>query len=62
MKYVHVTAVRKMVNSKGKKVSRGFLAALDSHIYKLLERATQIHNGGRKILDGALFEIIRRTV
>lgn len=51
---LRVSSIRSLVRSRGKRVSREFLSALDDYIEKKVLLACDEHNGGRKTLDSAL--------
>jgi hypothetical protein len=51
---LRVSAIRSLVRSRGKRVSREFLSALDDYLEKKIHLACDEHNGGRKTLDAAL--------
>jgi hypothetical protein len=48
------SVVRAIVRSHGKRVSKDFLVALDSHIQRKIEECCAEHNGGKKTLDIAI--------
>ncbi len=49
--YIKPTKIRELVKSRGKRVGRGFLAALDLFVSEKVEAACRVHNGGRITLD-----------
>lgn len=50
-RYIRGKAVRRFIHSQNKKVSSGFLVHLDDRVQMFLEKACNIHNGGKKVLD-----------
>ena len=56
--FVVVSKVKKLAASKGNRVGKDFLGALDRHIETLVEKACSEHNGGKKTLDFAVARFI----
>lgn len=52
--FITVSAVRKLVHGKGRRISPEFLAALDSAVSALVRKACEAHNGGAKTLDASV--------
>lgn len=53
-KYINAAAVRKHMKAYGKRTSDVYLAALDRYIEYKLRQAAELHNGGKKTVDGAV--------
>jgi hypothetical protein len=53
-RYIKASLVRKVVKEHGKRVSKGYLTALDRHVYEKILKAVAVHNGGKKTLDTAV--------
>ena len=49
--FIRPTKVRARAKELGKRVGRGFIAALDLYIDEKIQAACRTHNGGRKTLD-----------
>lgn len=51
MKYIVVSAIKKLISDSGKRSSPAFMSALDEHVESLITKAINCHNGGKKTLD-----------
>lgn len=51
MKYVIESHARALANQLGKRAGKDFLFALDVHIERMIKKACETHNGGKKTLD-----------
>lgn len=49
--FIKPTRVRARVKELNRRVSRGFLAALDCYVAEKIEAACKVHNGGRITLN-----------
>jgi hypothetical protein len=53
-KYLKPAAVKAFIKSHGKRTSHEYLAALDRYLEYKLKQAVELHNGGKKTVDGAV--------
>lgn len=53
-KYLNAAAVRKLIKTHGKRTSDDYLAALDRYIEYKVKQAVELHNGGKKTMDGGV--------
>jgi hypothetical protein len=49
--YLKSGKIRQLVKSKGRRLGKDFLHALDVHVAEKIEAACRQHNGGRITLD-----------
>ena len=55
--YLIESHVRQKVNEKGKRIGATALSVLDAFIDLSIDRALEIHNGGRKTIDGTVMRV-----
>ena len=53
-KYIKPAAVKAFIKAHGKRTSHDFLAALDRYTEYKLKQAVEVHNGGKKTVDGGV--------
>ena len=54
MQYLNASNIRKLAKTKGKRVSKGYLLALDVWIETKIESSCRLHNGGKATLVAEL--------
>ena len=52
-KYLNAAAVRKLIKTYGKRTSDDYLAQLDRYVEYKVKQAAELHNAGKKTVDGA---------
>src|SRR5689334_14343400 len=52
--FIVTSKVKRVIRDSGKRVSTGFLFALDAHVNRLILAAAQEKDGGRKTVDAEL--------
>ena len=52
-KYLNAAAVRKLIKAHGKRTSDDYLAQLDRYVEYKVKQAAELHNAGKKTVDGA---------
>lgn len=51
MAYIVVSKVRELCKKNGRRLSKEFLHSLDAHVEDKVNKACQVHNGGKQTLD-----------
>lgn len=59
--YINVSAVKKVIKDKDRQCGSGFLSALDQFVFKSVEDACTVRNGGAKRLDAFIFGVTKES-
>ena len=57
--YIRASGVRQLVKEGGKRCGHIFLASLDKYLHDKILRCLEVHNGGKKTLDGSLVNLTK---
>lgn len=58
---IRASHIKKLVVSKGRRSSPGFIFALNEYVHHVVERCSRERNGGKKTLDRELFTLLYPT-
>lgn len=59
MKYLNTSAVKSKIHKAKKQITPDGLNMIDVKMDAFLNKLTEVHNGGRKKIDGVLVALIR---
>lgn len=57
-RYLNVSNIRKRATQNKRRISKSYIASLDSQVEELIDRACAVHNGGKKTLDACIAGLV----